>query len=162
MGIKPLTKQQLADLREIFLKFDIDGDGSLTELELGALVLSLGLNPTVDQITELLHKSDANNNGLIEFEEFVVMIGNDTTDEQIYTQEELLSLFRRFDRDGNGFISATELAYSMAKLGHPLTVTELGEMIREADMDGDGRISFLEFAAAMVSAASQRPFISTC
>ena len=159
MGLKPVTKQQLADLREIFLKFDIDEDGSLTELELGALILSLGLNPTADQVTELLHKSDTNNNGLIEFEEFVTMVGNDTTDEQIYNQEELLLLFRKFDRDGNGFISASELAYSMAKMGHPLTVTELGEMIREADMDGDGRINFLEFAAAMVSAASQRPFL---
>jgi calcium-binding protein CML len=71
-----------------------------------------------------------------------------------YNQGELLAVFRTFDRDGNGFITAAELAHSMAKLGHALSVKELSDMIREADTDGDGRISFTEFAAAMSSAAS--------
>ncbi|KAG4109376.1 hypothetical protein ERO13_1Z049405v2 [Gossypium hirsutum] len=58
-----------------------------------------------------------------------------------------------FDRDGNGFITAAELAQTMAKLGHALTVEELTGMIKEADADGDGRISFDEFSQAITSAA---------
>ncbi|CAN0908037.1 Probable calcium-binding protein CML11 [Linum grandiflorum] len=58
-----------------------------------------------------------------------------------------------FDRDGNGYITAAELAHSMAKLGHALTVEELNGMITEADTDGDGRISFPEFSRAISSAA---------
>lgn len=154
MGKKPLTKQQLADLKEIFAKFDIDGDGSLTELELAALMRSLGLKPNAEQIAALLHQVDKNNNGLIEFHEFLSMIGPDTTEEASYNQEELLVLFRKFDKDGNGYITAAELAHSMARMGHALSVRELTDMIREADTDGDGRISFAEFAAAMTNAAS--------
>ncbi|CAN1256601.1 Probable calcium-binding protein CML11 [Linum perenne] len=60
-----------------------------------------------------------------------------------------------FDRDGNGYITAAELAHSMAKLGHALTVEELNGMITEADTDGDGRISFSEFSRAISSAAFQ-------
>ncbi|MCO5595860.1 hypothetical protein L7F22_049911 [Adiantum nelumboides] len=154
MEKRPLTKQQLADLKEIFVKFDLDGDGSLTTQELSALFRSLGLKPDADQIAALLHKVDKNSNGLIEFPEFLAMVGTDTTEEASYNQEELLLLFRKFDRDGNGYITAVELAHSMARMGHALSVRELTDMIREADTDGDGRISFVEFAEAMTNAAS--------
>ncbi|KAL2518908.1 CBL-interacting serine/threonine-protein kinase 6 [Abeliophyllum distichum] len=55
--------------------------------------------------------------------------------------------------DGNGYITAAELAHSMAKLGHALTGEELTGMIREADTDGDERINFSEFSQAITSAA---------
>ncbi|KAL8052777.1 hypothetical protein ABFX02_05G027100 [Erythranthe guttata] len=58
----------------------------------------------------------------------------------------MMEVFRSFDRDGNGYITAAELAGSMAKMGHPLTYRELSEMMREADTNGDGVISFNEFA----------------
>lgn len=137
------------------MKFDRDCDGSLTELELGAVIRSLGLKPNAEQLAALLQKADKNSNGLIEFHEFVAMVGPDTTEEVSYNQEELLSLFRKFDRDGNGYITAVELAHSMARMGHALSVRELTDMIREADTDGDGQISFAEFAAAMTNAASE-------
>ncbi|PPR94443.1 hypothetical protein GOBAR_AA26234 [Gossypium barbadense] len=57
------------------------------------------------------------------------------------------------DLDGNGYITAAELAHSMAKLGHALTAEELTGMIKEADTDGDGMISFEEFSNAITSAA---------
>ncbi|KAJ0566335.1 putative EF-hand domain pair protein [Helianthus annuus] len=48
----------------------------------------------------------------------------------------------RVHRDIKGwkwvFITAAELAHSMAKLGHTLTAEELTGMIKEADTDGDG------------------------
>lgn len=53
----------------------------------------------------------------------------------------------------HGFITAAELAHSMARLGHALTVEELTGMIKEADTDGDGMINFQEFAHAITSAA---------
>ena len=70
-----------------------------------------------------------------------------------YTEEQLRSLFRAFDSDGNGYVSETELANSMARLGHVLSEQELAEMMKEADTDGDGQISYEEFAAAITFAA---------
>lgn len=142
-------------MKDLFMKFDRDGDGSITELEMGALMRSIGLKPNAEQLSELILKADKNSNGLIEFPEFVALIGPDTSEEVYYNQEELLALFRKFDKDGNGYITAAELAHSMAKLGHALSVRELTDMIREADTDGDGRISFAEFVAAMTNAASE-------
>ncbi|KAA8525518.1 hypothetical protein F0562_007373 [Nyssa sinensis] len=50
----------------------------------------------------------------------------------LYTKEQLRQLFRMFDRDGNGYITAVELAHSMGKLGHALTAGELTGMNKEA------------------------------
>ncbi|KAF4398790.1 probable calcium-binding protein CML15 [Cannabis sativa] len=148
---------QLNQLRAIFTRFDMDADGSLTILELAALLRSLGLKPSGDQIHTLLSNVDSNGNGAIEFEELVSAIMPDDdhlSDEILVNQDQLMEVFRSFDRDGNGYITAAELAGAMAKMGQPLTYKELTEMIREADVDGDGVISFNEFATVMARSAS--------
>lgn len=149
-----LDDEQIAELREIFRSFDRNNDGSLTQLELGSLLRALGLKPSADQLETLIQKADTNSNGLVEFSEFVALVSPELLSAKSpYSEEQLRQLFRMFDRDGNGFITAAELAHSMAKLGHALTAEELTGMIREADTDGDGRISFQEFSQAITSAA---------
>lgn len=145
---------QLKQLKDIFTRFDMDGDGSLTQLELAALLRSLGIKPRGDQISLLLNQIDRNGNGSVEFDELVVAILPDLNEEVLINQEQLMEVFRSFDRDGNGQITAAELAGSMAKMGHPLTYRELTEMMTEADSNGDGVISFNEFAHIMAKSAS--------
>ncbi|KAK6936538.1 EF-hand domain [Dillenia turbinata] len=159
MSLDPvkLDDEQLAELREIFRSFDRNKDGRLTQLELGSLLRSLGLKPSEDQIEKLIQKADLNNNGLVEFSEFVGLVEPDIVKAKSpYSEEELQKLFNMFDRDGNGYITAAELAHSMAKLGQALTVKELTGMIKEADTDGDGCINFQEFSRAITSAAFDR------
>ncbi|KAF2325504.1 hypothetical protein GH714_029628 [Hevea brasiliensis] len=147
--------EQFNQLKEIFARFDMDSDGSLTILELAALLRSLGLKPSGDQIHVLLANMDSNGNGFIEFDELVNAILPDMNEEIFINQDQLLDVFQLFDRDGNGYISAAELAGSMAKMGQPLTYTELMEMIEEADADGDGVISFNEFTSVMAKSAME-------
>ncbi|XP_059655581.1 probable calcium-binding protein CML16 [Cornus florida] len=149
-----LQSDQLKQLKDIFKRFDMDADGSLTHLELAALLRSLGLKPTGDQLYALLGNMDANGNGLIEFDELVDAILPDMSEEVLINQEQLLEVFRSFDRDGNGYITAAELAGQMSKMGHPLTYRELSEMMIEADTNGDGVISFNEFASIMGKSAT--------
>lgn len=149
-----LQIDQLNQLRDIFARFDMDSDGSLTMLELAALLRSLGLKPSGDQIHVLLTTMDSNGNGSVEFDELVNAILPDMNEEILLNQGQLLEVFKCFDRDGNGYITAVELAGAMAKMGQPLTYRELTEMIQEADTDGDGVISFNEFATVMARSAS--------
>ncbi|XP_058782379.1 probable calcium-binding protein CML18 [Vicia villosa] len=135
-----LDDEQIAELREIFRSFDRNNDGTL--------------KPSAEQLEGFIQRADTNNNRMIEFSEFVALVAPELLRAKSpYTEEQLRQLFRMFDRDGNGFITAAELAYSMAKFGHALTAEELTGMIKEADMDGDGTISFQEFAQAITSAA---------
>ena len=57
-------------------------------------------------------------------------------------EEELREAFRVFDRNGDGFISASELRHVMTNLGEKLTDDEVEDMIREADLDGDGLVNY--------------------
>ena len=47
-----------------------------------------------------------------------------------------------FDKNGDGYISASELRHVMTTLGEKLTDDEVDEMIREADIDGDGKVNY--------------------
>jgi len=69
------------------------------------------------------------------------------------SEEELLSAFKVFDKDGNGFISPTELRRIMMNVGETLTDEEVDEMIRGADMDGDGQINYEEFVTMTMSSS---------
>lgn len=148
-----LRVDQINQLKDIFARFDMDADGSLTILELAALLRSLGLKPSGDQIHVLLANMDSNGNGAVEFDELVNAILPDMNEQILVNQEQLREVFHLFDRDGNGYITAAELAGCMAKMGQSLTYRELTEMIKEADTDGDGVISFNEFSSVMAKSA---------
>lgn len=60
---------------------------------------------------------------------------------------ELEKVFNRFDANGDGKISATELGDIMRALGSSPTDDEIGRMMAEIDADGDGFIDLKEFAA---------------
>ncbi|KAK7273918.1 hypothetical protein RIF29_14985 [Crotalaria pallida] len=59
--------------------------------------------------------------------------------------EELEQVFKKFDVNGDGKISSSELGSIMGSLGQPSSEEELDNMIREVDADGDGFISLEEF-----------------
>lgn len=77
---------QVEQLKDIFMRFDLDRDGSLTQLELAALLRSLGLKSSGDQIHALSAHMDANGNGSIEFDELVRAILPDITKEVLINQ----------------------------------------------------------------------------
>ena len=64
-----------------------------------------------------------------------------------------------FDKDGNGFVSSSELKFVMSRLDVHFTDDELNEMILEADIDGDGQV--LKKAIAFGTKNWLRPKIKT-
>ncbi|KAL1810382.1 hypothetical protein ACET3Z_027372 [Daucus carota] len=147
-----LDDEQIGELREIFRSFDMNNDNSLSQLEFNSLLRSLGLSPSPDQLQAITEKADTNNNGLIEFSEFLALVAPELA-EAPYSEKQMRVIFKMFDRDGDGFVTAKELADSMERLGHKLSKEELTGMIEEADADGDGQISFEEFSQALSCAA---------
>ena len=57
-------------------------------------------------------------------------------------EEELCDLFRVFDTDASGFISAEEISRIMTKFSG-LTPEEAQILLNEADIDRDGEVSVL-------------------
>jgi calmodulin len=108
---------------------------------------SHGQNPTEAELQDMINEVDADGNGTIEFPEFLTLMARKIRNED--TDEELIEVFKLFDRDANGFISALELRQALTNLGEKLTDEEVDEMIREADVDGDGQINYQEFLEMM-------------
>ena len=79
-------------------------------------------------------------NGKIEFDEFLPMMCRKM--EEVYLAEVLRETFKIFDKDGSGYINASELKELMEKLGEKLSDEEIEKMIAEADLDEDGKVSY--------------------
>ncbi|KAF1345104.1 putative calmodulin [Delphinella strobiligena] len=135
--------EQMKELKEVFRLFDKDGDGSISVEELGEVMRSLGLNPSNEDLQDIVAEIDVDNNGVIEFDEFFAIMSRKVKTSD--TDSELREAFRIFDRDGSGTINADELRDVMKALGEDLSSAEIDEMIKEADKNGDGSIDYEEF-----------------
>lgn len=56
--------------------FDKDGDGTISAKELGIVMKQLGLNPTEDEIMEMMNEVDEDGNGEINFTEFLTIMAH--------------------------------------------------------------------------------------
>ena len=82
----------IVEVRKVFEIFDEDCDGKITTKELGGekkahetwfnhfwpetkgVLRSLGQNPTDGELHDLINQADYNKNGVIEFDEFLIMM----------------------------------------------------------------------------------------
>ncbi|CAD5187760.1 calmodulin-like protein 8 isoform X2 [Musa acuminata AAA Group] len=142
------SEEQITEFYATFCLFDKNGDGCITFEELSTVIKSLGLKPNEGEVHKMISEIDANGNGTIEFQEFLNLMAS-KLNKGIDSEDELKEAFKVFDKDQNGFISATELRNVMISLGEKLTDEEVAQMIREADLDGDGQVNFEEFVKMM-------------
>lgn len=142
-----LSEETIREFKEAFALFDKDGDGTITSSELGAVMRSLGQQPTEAALKQMISEVDADGSGTIDFAEFLTLMSRKMKSAD--SQAEILEAFKVFDKDGSGKISADELRQVMNNLGEKLSDEEVSEMIREADTNGDGEIDVKEFVKMM-------------
>merc|ERR1712238_297469 len=123
-----LKDDEVADLKEAFSMFDIDGDGTITIKELKEVMRSLGQNPTDDELKAMISSVDDNGDNEIDFEEFLILMSSKkpSSDDP---DKELRDAFAVFDDDNSGSISRAELKKLMKNLGQTLTDAELDAMM---------------------------------
>ncbi|CAF0728614.1 unnamed protein product [Rotaria sp. Silwood1] len=150
-----ITPEELAELREAFRVFDQNGDGSITLSELRIVLDQMGLDPTEEELQDMIREVDEDQSGTISFAEFVDMVKK-AVDTNKSSREELFRAFQVFDLDQNGFITMEELRTVLQATGDRPTDEDALEMIAEADIDGDGRINYDEFVLIMTNNTSPR------
>ncbi|MGC6493894.1 MAG: EF-hand domain-containing protein [Myxococcota bacterium] len=62
-----------------------------------------------------------------------------------FTTQQLLSLFDRYDKDGDGSITREELQSTLTELGMPPTERQLDDVLSALDDDQNGTIERSEF-----------------
>ena len=87
----------------------------------------------------IIIQADKDENGVIDFPEFVQMmqVQSATAD-----NDEIKEAFEMFDKNGDGCVSGAELRYMMASFGRRMTDPEIDEMLALADTNGDKEIDY--------------------
>lgn len=141
-----LTPEQIEEYREAFSLFDKDNSGSISPSELATVMKSLGLSPNETEITDLMNEIDQDGNHEIDFEEFLTLMARqaDTRD----SAQEIIEAFKVFDKNGDGYISLSELKHVFNSIGEKLSDEELETMFNEVS-NGSGRINVSDFASLL-------------
>jgi len=135
-----ITEADKEGLAALFQQFDKNGDGKLSAEEIADLMKSIGHNE--EEAKLLMNMWDEDHNGAIDMEELKTGFASSKLGEQ--SNQELAQAFKRFDVDGDGFVSASEIEKICA-----LDAKDTKKLIQEVDKNGDGRISFEEWLVAM-------------
>lgn len=151
-----LSKRQEDSCEEIFSVFEDDEDKVHIQ-HLGPMMRAINKATSHDEI-ENTRKNFLTKNpedDRMTFEQFLHLIRPHIMKaHELYSEERIEAAFRRFDVDGNGFISASELRIAlrenfcegMNRVAEAITDDDMEEIMHEADLDGDGKINFLEFS----------------
>ncbi|ESN98599.1 hypothetical protein HELRODRAFT_138077, partial [Helobdella robusta] len=62
------------EYRAAFDLFDEDGNNAISKEELGNVMRKLGMNPTDEELRDMIREHDTDGDGQIEFEEFCVLL----------------------------------------------------------------------------------------
>ncbi|XP_075424983.1 calcium-binding protein 7 isoform X1 [Ascaphus truei] len=70
-----LPEDEIEEIREAFKVFDRDGNGFISKQELGTAMRSLGYMPNEVELEVIIQRLDMDGDGLVDFEEFVTLLG---------------------------------------------------------------------------------------
>lgn len=130
------------ELRNIFNKFDKNGDGKISCDEIKDMMAALGSQTTSEEVSRMMAELDRNGDGYVDLKEF----GEFHRDGDA---EELREAFEMYDLDKNGVISEKELHVVLRRLGEKCSLSDCRRMIGNVDADGDGNVNFQEFKKMM-------------
>jgi Ca2+-binding EF-hand superfamily protein len=105
-----ISQEEILHMQQIFASHDRENTGSVNVVELRSLLAAIGHDMPEEQAIDLLHQVDNNNNGLLEFEEFLQMI-------RIFKE---MAQFRLYDKNSSS-VADNYLSKQMLKFRMMLT-----------------------------------------
>lgn len=128
----------LPEFRECFNLFA--RSGTITNLdELTVIMRSLGLSPTINELTMYLKKK----NGRLSFADFLEVMHQHSNVEKL--PDEVLAAFRAGDLDKKRTISARHLRHLLQSWGEGLSQREVDNIFREANINNNSQIRYEDF-----------------
>ena len=110
-----LSKKEKEYISTVFKSFDTDGNGQLDKSELKSKFDKFGTKQiTQQELDAVFQGADVEQKGYIGFSEFVVASMNQN---QLINNKNLMALFKKFDKDGNGIIETAEIGEVLKEYG---------------------------------------------
>lgn len=151
-------QQDLAQLYDLFSRFDVNQNGSLDEKEVRHIFSEFGaVSRTLEErlaYEHMLEEADVNNDGNFTFDEFLHLLKQVREYHKRRRQQDVANVFDKHDKDKTGELSIQEISRILNELGAaPRTrkeQDELASLIRQADEDGSGTLDLQEFGGLFV------------
>ena len=146
---KTVDEHLLIELRCAFNMFDVNNDGTIEPEEFFNSV-DFQWNLTSKDIKEMMNFMGAVSNGSdLTFPDFANLIVSKLRTPE--SEEELIEVFKIFDKKGIGKISKSEIKLVMNEIEEPITEEELIDLMKKFDADGDDMLNYEEFKNMMES-----------
>ena len=142
-------KSEIERLKKVFYRIDKNLDGKLSKEEISKAYKEEGIPITHGELDNILKTIDFDNNGYIEYEEFIMTT---ISKKSLFTENNLKSAFDMFDLDKNGSISLNEVKEVLG-MGKEVDDKVLDELKDEINTHGDEELTFEEFKNLMYSFA---------
>lgn len=132
------SEEEKAELLKTFQALDLNGDGQLSREELvkGFTEVLKVENPELE-VDTIMAQIDKNNNGTLDYSEFVMATINK---ESLFHKKKLETLFKLFDKDNSGTISFEEIKEMLGGKNSQFSDNVWKQMLQEVDENGDGEV----------------------
>lgn len=147
-GAQELTEEQVAEFKECFSLFDVDGSGTVDTSELGEVMRSLGQTASDDELQRMIGEVDADRSGTVDFAEFLGMMAKQMRDHDTnIVLQRAFDLFSAKDDGQNraaAVVPVDVLDVVFAALCDGAGPEEIRTLTREAAGDGT-TVTFTQF-----------------
>ena len=132
-----LPQSYIDEMKEYFDLFDDKKEYKISNTEIMVVMSALGEHPTEESVAKLTKAVDFDGDGMVDFEEFTCLLVKHVNIVN-ESEEELVEVFKRFDKDEDGVIGALDLLQMMTELGNVISLEDAEDLIHTLDGDTDG------------------------
>ncbi|XP_065685054.1 neo-calmodulin [Hydra vulgaris] len=125
---KFFSDDEINGFREIFSMYDKDNSGTITLNEIGEVMKSAGLNPSDEEIKQMILEMDSNDSGTIEFSEFLAIIKSRIQNSEYNGFKEI---FLKHDINESGLINKEELLSVIHTYNKRFSEDDVENLIKE-------------------------------
>ena len=136
---RQMDDNQVDEFKEAFRVFDVDGGGTIDSEEYQNLMEMLGMTSDPEVLTEMFVAMDADEDGELQFEEFLILMATLMSNED--NTDDLLDAFDEIDVEGTGRISVDVVRELLEGISENCTQDEVETLCAVCDRDDDGLVS---------------------
>ena len=140
------SKPQINEFKQLFTKFDINGDQTISIDEMMLIMKNIGLKIERKLVLDVMKNIDVDNNNAIDFDEFLCLMSKLFDDQN--EEMELREAFHLFDINSDSYITYEDLKefFKQNNLNDQNSEHLINDIIRYTDINKDSKIDFEEFS----------------
>ncbi|CAI9110027.1 OLC1v1009987C2 [Oldenlandia corymbosa var. corymbosa] len=143
------SRSKEEEFRQVFHRFDNDGDGKISATELRSYFGSIREYMSYEEAQAIIGELDSDGDGLIDFQDFLRLMQEERHGDD---DRDLKAAFEIFEfQKGSGVITPKSLQRVFSRLGENKSYDECVAMIEVYDTEGKGELHFRDFQLMMTA-----------